>query len=252
MAATVDTVLEIETPEYLAFRTRIAGPGRRMFAWILDLIARLLILVVCMFLLGLVSATGASGLGTGLGLLLAFALDWFYFTAWELLTGGRSAGKIALKLRVVRHDGLPITWSESVLRNFVRAADITLFPPYVLLLGPMVMAWDPKFRRLGDLVAGTIVVVEEPVRMYREAAVKADEALLAELPATLPLDRSDLEALELFVHREHMSPARQKELAEIVAETYADRLSLPKPRDPAGFLASLWARAQDPGRRAAE
>jgi uncharacterized RDD family membrane protein YckC len=252
MAAPVDTVLEIETPEYLAFRTRIAGPVRRMFAWLLDLLVLGIIYAVVVFALGVISAVGAGGVGVGLGLFIAFLLNWFYFTVWELTTGGRSAGKMALKLRVVRHDGLPIAWRESILRNLVRAADIATLPGFPLLLAPVVMGWDPQFRRLGDLVAGTVVVVEEPAQMSRELAVKADAGLLAELPGSLPLDRVDLEALELFVHREHMSPARQRELAEIVAGIYADRLSLPKPRDPAGFLAALWTRSQDPGRRAGE
>lgn len=251
MAPLVDTVLEIDTPEHLAFRTRIAGPARRMYAWILDLLLRAVIYMVVVLALGIFSVAGADGLGMGLTLLLVFLLDWFYFTAWELLTGGRSAGKMALKLRVVRHDGLPVGWRESLLRNFIRAADITMlpFPPFVLFVGPMVMALDPQFRRLGDLVAGTVVVVDEPVTMGRAVAVTPDEGLLSELPASLPLDRTDLEALELFVHREHMSPARQEELAEIVSPFYADRLSLPRPRRATGFLGALWARAQDPGRR---
>lgn len=249
MAAAIDTVLEIDTPEHLAFRTRIAGPGRRMFAWLIDLALRALIVFTLTIVFGSVSAVGAAGLGTGLILLALFIVDWFYFTVWELTTGGRSAGKIALKLRVVRPDGLPITWRESILRNFVRAADITLAPPYFLFLGPVVMALDDKFRRLGDMVAGTIVVVEEPARMAQQTAVAADPAILEELPGRLPLDRVDLEALELFVNREHVSAARREELAEIVSDVYAERLNLPRPRDPTAFLGSLWARAQDAGKR---
>lgn len=249
MTVAIDTVLEIDTPEHLAFRTRIAGPGRRMFAWIVDLVLGGLILTALVFLLGTVAAIGAEGLGTGLTFLALFVYNWFYFTIWEQLSGGRSAGKIALKLRVVRTDGLPITWRESILRNFLRAADIALVPPYLLFLGPVVMALDEQFRRLGDMVAGTIVVVEEPSRMSQETAVAADQSILEDLPGRLPLDRTDLEALELFVNREHMSAARREELAEIVAEIYADRLNLDRPRDPTAFLGTLWARAQDGGQR---
>jgi len=251
MTATIDTVLEIDTPEHLAFRTRIAGPGRRLFAWLIDLALRAVIVVMLSVLFGTVAAAGASGLSSGLTLLALFIVDWFYFTIWELTSGGRSAGKIALKLRVVRPNGLPITWRESILRNFVRAADITMAPPYFLFLGPLVMATDDRFRRLGDMVAGTIVVVEEPATMARETVVTADPAQVEELPTMLPLDRSDLEALELFVNREHVSAARREELAEIVAEVYAQRLSMPTPRDPTAFLGALWARAQDRGARSA-
>lgn len=249
MTATIDTVLEIDTPEHLAFRTRIAGPGRRFSAWLIDLALRILIVLLLAIVFGSVAAVGAQGLSTGLQLVALFLVDWFYFTIWELSSGGRSAGKIALKLRVVRPNGLPITWRESILRNFVRAADITMAPPYFLFLGPLVMAADDRFRRLGDMVAGTIVVVEEPARIGHETVVGPDPATVAELPAVMPLDRGDLEALELFVSRPHVSPARQEELAEIVAGVYAARLSLPPPKDPVAFLGSLWAHAQDRGTR---
>ena len=251
MKGAIDTALEIDTPEHLAFRTRIAGPGRRLMAWIIDLLVRGMIILLGVFVIGALAATGLGGVGMGLQLFLVFLVDWFYYTIFEVVTGGRSPGKIALKLRVVRPNGLPITWRESTLRNLVRAADITIVPgpPYFLTLGPLVMALDSKFRRLGDLVADTIVVVEDSTGVAQQTAVPADPAVVAELPGTLPLDRSDLEALELFVNRDHMSPARRAELAQIVARDYADRLSMDPPRDPVAFLAALWAKAQDPGRR---
>lgn len=250
MSPLIDTVLEIDTPEHLAFRTRIGGPARRMFAWLIDLAVRCAIFFALVVLVSLVLGSLAlEGVATGVILIGIFVLDWGYFLVCELITGGRSPGKIALKLRVVRANGLPITWRESFLRNLVRAADLALFPPYFLTLGPIIMAIDPKFRRLGDLVAGTIVVVGEATGVASKAAVQADETLIAELPASLPLDRSDLEALELFVNREHVSQARREELAEIVAPIYAKRLDLPPPSDATRFLAALWARAQDPKRR---
>lgn len=251
MSPPIDTVLEIETPERLAFRTRIAGPARRMLAWMIDLVIRTILFLMLLVVPFSFAASGMSGLGTGLTFLAVFLLDWGYFFASELLTGGRSIGKLALKLRVVRPNGLPITWRESFLRNLLRAADIAFVPPYFVILGPLVMAFDDKLRRLGDLVAGTVVVLEEPAARARPSQVQADEALLSELPGALPLRREDLEAIELFVHRPHMSDARRDELAGIVAPVYAARLGRPAPRHPARFLAALWVRAQDPRRRTA-
>jgi uncharacterized RDD family membrane protein YckC len=253
MTRFVDTVLEIDTPEHLAFRTRIAGPGRRMLAYLIDFVIRATMLA---FLVGVIAvlfeAINLGGLAGGVALLLFFLFDWFYFVTCELVTGGRSPGKIALGLRVVRTNGLPITWRESLLRNLVRAADITVLPTgSLLLLGPIIMAVDPRFRRLGDMVAGTIVVVEEKTSVARKTAVEADPGEIEELPRSLPLDHEDLEALELFVNREHMSDARRTELAEIVAPIYAQKLHLPHPRNPTAFLAALWQRVQDPKRRIA-
>jgi uncharacterized RDD family membrane protein YckC len=246
----VDTVLEVDTPEHLAFKTRIGGPGRRMFAWVIDFFVRAAIWVAILIIVSLIfGSVDLGGVAQAVIFVSMFVIDWFYFVVCEILSGGRSPGKMVMKLRVVRPNGLPVTWVQSILRNFLRAADLALFPPYYLMLGPMIMVFDPKFRRLGDFVAGTIVVIEESTAVASRHAVPPDPELVAELPATLPLDRGDLEALELFVNREHMSDARREELAEIVAPLYAHKLSMPRPKNATAFLASLWARAQDPKRK---
>lgn len=251
MTALVDTVLEIDTPEHLAFRARIAGPARRIFAWAIDFSARCVILLFASLIISvLFDSAGLRGLGQGLTLLWYFLLDWGYFVAWEVASGGRSLGKIAVKLRVVRDNGLPISWRESVLRNLLRAADLTVFslyPPEILALGPVVMAFDGKFRRLGDLAAGTMVVVEEGAAVSAGAAPPVPEEALEALPAVLPLGREDLEALELFVHRRHMTEARREELARLVAPVFAGRLGMPPPENASAFLAALWAKSQRRG-----
>src|SRR5688572_21360794 len=122
MTALIDTVLEIDTPEHLAFRTRIAGPGRRMFAWIIDTIIWVCIVGFITVVVGMMfELVDLGGLGAGITLIAFFFIWWFYYFACEMLTGGRSPGKIALKLRVVKQNGLPITWRESFLRNLIRA-----------------------------------------------------------------------------------------------------------------------------------
>jgi uncharacterized RDD family membrane protein YckC len=238
--APVDTILELTTPEHLAFRTRLAGPGQRLLAWLVDALLSLAILT------GLLTAFGGgddAGLG-GFVYLGIFALDWGYHVAWETLTGGRSAGKLVVGLRVVREDGLPATWRESLLRNLLRAADLALFPPFWMLPGPLVTATDPRFRRIGDLVAGTIVVRTERAELAREPQVQADPALAERLPGRPPLERDELEALDLFVYRKDLGPARRAELARMIAPVLARRLSLPEPEVPEVFLATLNAKAR--------
>lgn len=251
MQAPLDTVLGIDTPEHLAFRVRIAGPARRFFAWAIDTLIAIFIWLGASVVLGAVFASvDLEGVAGGMLTVIAFALYWFYFVLFDVLTGGRSPGKIWLKLRVVRENGLPITWRESLLRNLLRAADVMVLGANAILpLGVLVMVLDPKFRRLGDFVAGTIVVVEEPPTQRAKKALPPDPGLVTALPGLLPVTRDDLEALELFVHREQLSDARREELARIVAPELARRVGLPPPKNATSFLASLWARAQDPRRR---
>lgn len=249
-ASALDTVVEIETPEHLAFRTRLAGPGRRLLAWLLDSLVWLALLAVLQAVASLVGAAGLLGYDSGVMLLGLFFLWWGYFFVSELATGGRSVGKMALKLRVVQDNGLPVTWRGSLLRNLLRAVDISLVPPMILLLGPLVMAADARFRRVGDLVGGTFVIVEEPTRVEPPPEHRPDPAEVAALPAILPIPRDEREALELFASRERIGPARRDELARMVAPLLAERLALPPPKDATQFLLALWERLNQGPHRA--
>jgi len=247
----IDTVTEIDTPEHLAFVVRVAGPARRALAWFIDLLLRGLLLA---FAWGLATAMfgglDLTAVAHGLTLVAYFALNWGYFVAAELLTAGRSPGKLICGLRVVRSDGLPVTFRESALRNLARAVDVTGVPPSVIIpVAPVVMALDKSFRRLGDMLAGTIVVYERAESLSAGAALEPDPEIVEGLPRILPLDHDDLAALDVFVHRPAISAARREELAEVVAPLYAGRLGQPPPRSATKFLASLWARAQDPTAR---
>src|SRR5688572_28509403 len=160
----LDTVTDIDTPERIRFACRLAGPGKRAAAYLLDLLVRGAVLMAAFIgatALELVSGSW-SGMGVGIGLALLFALEWGYYVACELMMQGQSVGKRAFRLRVVQSDGLPIGLSESVLRYLLRAAD---FLPSFYVLGVLVMGFDPKFRRLGDWLAGSLVISEgsEPV-----------------------------------------------------------------------------------------
>ena len=79
-----------------------------------------------------------------------FLLEWGYFAGFEIATGGRTVGKMALALRVVTAEGGSPGTGALLSRNLVRSLD--------LLFGVPLMALDPLSRRLGDRLAGTLVV----------------------------------------------------------------------------------------------
>jgi len=91
----------------------------------------------------------APGLSGGLIGLLAIA----YFIVMEA-TQGATVGKMALGLRVVKMDGSPISWSESVIRNLLRIIDGL----FVYLVGAILIWTSPLKQRLGDRVANTVVI----------------------------------------------------------------------------------------------
>lgn len=241
-----DTEAEIETPERVRFSYRVAGPAHRLVAYLLDLLLRVVALAVIAMFLGLAGfgAEKFSQATGGIVLVVAFLLDWGYFVLFETLRDGQSPGKQALGLRVVNRDGYGITFTDSVLRNLLRAAD---FLPMGYAVGFLSMMGDRCFRRIGDRVAGTIVVVEHRQQVVLPVEVKppptADEiAAFAQRPR---LDRADLEALELFLRRRgRLGPARERELAEMVAPVFRQRLGVPW-SDPVRFLVLLYNRATE-------
>ncbi len=79
-----------------------------------------------------------------------FLLNWGYFAGFEIATGGRTPGKMALRLRVVTAEGGSAGVAALLIRNLIRPLD--------LIIGVPLMAVDALSRRLGDRLAGTLVV----------------------------------------------------------------------------------------------
>jgi uncharacterized RDD family membrane protein YckC len=241
----LDTAVLIETPEQVRFRYMLAGPSRRLAAYIVDTLVRSAALAVvgfAAFLGGLDPQSTVSGMATGVVLLFAFVLEWGYFVLFETLWEGQSPGKRVLRLRVVSASGRPLGFVDSVLRNVLRAAD---FLPAFYALGGAVLSSDARFRRLGDFVGGTLVVAEDPRKvealLTRLAPPTQDELTL--LPPEAALLPAEVEAIELYLRRRQGLPEeRSKELAELAAQTIARRLKV-RYRSSQRLLEVLYLRA---------
>lgn len=149
----LDTLVRVETPEGIALALRTAGLVARSHAFLIDLAIRAALLLLFGMLLG-----QFAGLGIGLLLVLAFGVEWFYPVVFELSGWAATPGKRALGLRVVMDDGMPVTLSASMLRNLLRVVD---FLPMIYATGVLFMLWRADFRRVGDIVAGTLVIHDQ-------------------------------------------------------------------------------------------
>ncbi|GDX82129.1 hypothetical protein LBMAG42_39400 [Deltaproteobacteria bacterium] len=189
----LDNRVALETPEHVELRVSLAGPAARGLAWGIDAAIRVVVLgVLGSFVLGI----GGEGIGTGAWLILLFVMDWAWYVFWEWLDDGRSPGKRVMHLRVMRLDGTPVGPREVMLRNLVRVADAL---PGLYFVGAASAFADARFRRLGDIVAGTIVVREE--RVEEPPAPVAIEPALSErevpvLPRHRRITAGDRRALE--------------------------------------------------------
>lgn len=146
------------TPEHVEIRLEPAGLGRRFGAVVIDG----LIILALLGVIRQVAQTLGLGLGPGVARALeataAFLIVWGYHVFCEIRLQGRTPGKKVLGLRVVDGRGLPLTVQQSFVRNVVRVLD---FLPVFYGLGGAVALADRHHRRLGDLVADTLVVRED-------------------------------------------------------------------------------------------
>jgi uncharacterized RDD family membrane protein YckC len=131
-----------------------AGKGMRGLEALIDAFVCLVIFYVEAVLTGNTTAEGVGFDVTGVAALIGFAVCLAYFVVSEAVLGA-TIGKLLTKLRVVREvDGGPIGWGAAVIRNLFRIVDGFAF----YLVGFITICVTSKHQRLGDIVAGTIVV----------------------------------------------------------------------------------------------
>jgi uncharacterized RDD family membrane protein YckC len=248
----LDTRIEIVTPENIAFQYCLAGPFRRLPAYLLDMAIRIGVCgLLCVFWLVAFGSLGFSGWGVGLVFITWFLIDWFYGGLFETFWNGQTPGKRLLQIRVVSVEGQPITGLQAVLRNFLRFLDslpfllgqASLFPLYQL--GLLTAAANDRFQRLGDLASGTMVVVEEASRQYGVVRVTDPAALelAGRLPTSFVASRSLARALSAYVARRATFPFRRRiEIAFHLADPLRHRLGLPPDTNPDLLLCALYHR----------
>jgi len=157
-------VSDVVTGEAVALDLRLAQLPSRLTAAVLDLLVMVAAYAIILFLTFQAGLSGADdALVGGIGVSLLVLVFLVYPVAMETLTRGRSLGKMALGLRVVRDDGGPITFRQALVRGLVGLA---LERPGLFLgtLGPavgMVVAmFSARGKRIGDMAAGTVVLQE--------------------------------------------------------------------------------------------
>ncbi len=158
----IKSEVRVMTPERVSLGLRLAGIGSRGIAQLIDL----LVLLVFYAILGTGIAVWyrfhlfgvASSYMIGFGILFSFLIFWGYFIGFEALSSGKTIGKMVMKIRTVSDDGRPVSFLQAAVRNLLRIVD---YFPSGYLVGIVCMLVDSKERRLGDMVAGTLVVADK-------------------------------------------------------------------------------------------
>jgi len=210
--------LVIETPERVPLHFALASIGNRFLACAIDhalqLFAMLLLFIAVLLLAGNLTLYGRPLTDAPKWLLallvLALFLIWSgYFALFEWLWNGQTPGKRWMKLRVIREDGRPLTFWEAAARNLLRIFDMMPAPFYSI--GLVSVFVSERDQRIGDFVAGTVVVrereLEAPAFAEVFAAPTSDTALRRSFKPVQftgdinSLTQGEIEVVETFLRR---------------------------------------------------
>ncbi|MDF1563678.1 MAG: stage II sporulation protein M [Deltaproteobacteria bacterium] len=225
--------LLLETPERVGLDLEIVGLGPRALAFMLDAFILFLWWIFAVFVLGLLTRGDAVGWYEGLSDLIRtllfvaiFAVNWGYGLIFEWAWNGQTPGKRVVGLRVVRRDGRPYDLVTSAVRNLSRLVDG--FPLNTYAIGLTTVAVTTEHRRLGDLLAGTVLVRDAPpdLSVYGSGGGVETEGL----ERIAPLEAQVYETVADYLdRREHLDPAVREKVARATLE-----IVLSGSRDPAG------------------
>lgn len=187
-----EDLITIQTPEGVDLDLSLAGLGSRFAARIIDELIKLAIIVA--LFAGVASLGAPAGVSSELDgdnpmsdevlvalavvVVIVFLVNFFYEVLFETLASGRTPGKRATGLRVVRLDGRPVNFTSSAVRNLLRVIDSL---PFAYVVGMVCILVSPRNQRLGDLAAGTLVARE--MKGAPPASERVHEAVSVPAPA---------------------------------------------------------------------
>lgn len=238
MSATIasEETLVIETPERVPLHFALASIGNRFLACALDHAIQgftIALIALASMIIANVSAIQAFFESApkwvfAIMIVLLFLTFSGYFAFFEWIWSGQTPGKRWLKLRVIREDGRPITFWEAAVRNLLRTLDMMPAPFYSI--GLISVFVSNRDQRVGDMVAGTVVVrereAEAPEFSQVFASPVSDPALRrsfkpVDFTANLnSLTESEIQVVETFLRR-------RWDLGDVPRQWMAWRVALP-------------------------
>jgi uncharacterized RDD family membrane protein YckC len=247
--------ITIRTPESVELEFVLAGIGSRAVALLVDYVilglGLTVIAIIYSFLMFQAISIGESlPFDTApirlwivaISLLLSFALYIGYFVLFETLWYGQTPGKRYTKIRVIRDDGQPERLPQATLRALLRPVDDTLFIGFFCIL------LSNTEKRIGDWLAGTLVVQNDPnvvgqkIQISERAqTIGQDLTALVNLSALSPDDFATIR--DFLQRRPTLSPKAREQVSDQLARRFRDQLeldSLPTEMTTLTFLEALY------------
>lgn len=235
---------DVVTGEAVALELRLAKLPSRALALFLDL----LLMAIPLFGIGVLASVAASStdeaLGAAIVLVSLVGVVIGYPVLFETLSRGRSPGKAALGLRVVRDDGGPVRFRHALVRALVGVL-VDFNPLLVGAVGVLTSLGSAKGKRVGDMLAGTVVIRERvpastapPAEMPPHLAGWASTLPVSRLPDTLAL-----EARQVISRLNELDPEIGTALSRQLADEVLAALGTAPPggADPVSLLSAVLA-----------
>jgi uncharacterized RDD family membrane protein YckC len=249
--------IDIETPEQIALEFPLAGIGSRFLAFAIDTVLQFVLYLAGTFALAATAKYAAGAFRwlnwipvswlPALSILFVFCIYWGYFAAFEILWRGQTPGKRLTGIRVIKDTGRPINVFEGIGRNLLRAVDGL---PGLYFVGLVSMMISKRNQRLGDYLAGSIVVHEKRADEARPewAGSGAGSDTGARLQAITP---EELVLIETYLQRrDSFYLGIREQTARQIAERVTAKTGIERAPDQSldSFLESIARQVRDQAR----
>src|SRR5450432_999314 len=248
--------LTIDTPEQTALEFPLAGIGSRFLALAVDTAIQLVVFAVLAIALGLaipalrIFGSIAPQWAIAALIVSGFTIYYGYFAFFEAAWNGQTPGKRYARLRVMKDDGCPISAYDAITRNLLRIVDQL---PAFYGVAMFSVFFSKENKRLGDFVAGTVVVHEKTVESARPFLdIRTDDAAAVYDVSRITVD--ELHLIETFLQRrDTFDPALRGSMAAQIAARIGQKLEVQVYGWPANekFLEAVHAQYRATGRYSA-
>jgi len=203
--------ITIITPANIEVEYKLAGVGARLAALIIDSLLQFSAIAVCGAVIWATNyqlrqggAAIRSSTALAVFIVLAFTIYLGYFVVLELVMNGQTIGKRLFGLRVIRDNGQPIEFSQALMRGIIRSSLDMMY------VGLFVILFSKKHKRVGDMAAGTIVVIEN--YDYDFALSIKNWTLPNSFPAFEEMTEQERKVVETWLRRKDELPKQGEEL----------------------------------------
>lgn len=228
------------TPEFVEFDFVLAGLLSRMLAWLIDSLVIVGIVTVAAMVI-MFAGAALPGFASALFIVAWFLVDWGYYILLETAWSGQTLGKKALGLRVIQESGVRISFVHAALRNLARPFDrlpalfFGMAGPGFYAIGGACAFLSQSHQRLGDMLAGTVVVRERRLKIPASLARPGVELTLLQDPtfrARVARLSSEEEALIFAsaLRREELGMEARLSLFQSLAQRLEDDADFHKPQ----------------------